>query len=352
MPALAKHIAMPPPIVPPPITAACAIGRGRVPSGMPGTLAASRSAKKTWRCAFDWSPATSLRKSSLSRRRPSSNGSVKALRTASTQAAGASRPRSLRVNAAAAASNAPGSARAGASLSSRSRTRRNGRFSARTRRAKTIASVVRSPSAIASRTPSASASAAGIGSPVTIILSAFSGPTSRGRRCVPPAPGRRPSLTSGRPTRAVGAATRKWQASANSNPPPSAAPWIAATTGFGIASIAAMTSPSPGACGGLPNSVMSAPAKKVRPAQAMTTASTDASSRARANAAASPARTSCFSALTGGLSTVTTAISPSRRKSTLGLMLPIAASRPVRGQRLLSKSAAATGKRRAKARLT
>ena len=35
-----------------------------------------------------------------------------------------------------------------------------------------------------------------------------------------------------------------------------------------------MTSPRPGGCGGLPNSVMSAPAKKVRPAQAITTAST------------------------------------------------------------------------------
>jgi hypothetical protein len=46
MPALAKHIAMPPPIVPAPMTAPLAIGRGFVPSGIPGTLAASRSAKK------------------------------------------------------------------------------------------------------------------------------------------------------------------------------------------------------------------------------------------------------------------------------------------------------------------
>jgi hypothetical protein len=46
-----------------------------------------------WRCAFDWSPVTSLRKSSASRFSPSSKGRVIALRTASTQAAGASRPR-------------------------------------------------------------------------------------------------------------------------------------------------------------------------------------------------------------------------------------------------------------------
>ncbi len=98
-----------------------AIGRGSVPAGMFGTFAASRSAKKTWRCAFDWSPATSFWNSSLSRRKPSSNGKVKALRTASTQAAGASRPRSRRVSAAAVSSKLLGSARVATSLSSRSR---------------------------------------------------------------------------------------------------------------------------------------------------------------------------------------------------------------------------------------
>ena len=38
--------------------------------------------------------------------------------------------------------------------------------------------------------------------------SAFSTPTMRGRRCVPPAPGKRPSLISGRPHLADGTATR------------------------------------------------------------------------------------------------------------------------------------------------
>jgi hypothetical protein len=52
MPALAKHIAMPPPMVPAPITAARAISRGLVPAGRSGIFSASRSAKKTWRCAF------------------------------------------------------------------------------------------------------------------------------------------------------------------------------------------------------------------------------------------------------------------------------------------------------------
>jgi hypothetical protein len=46
IPALAKHIAMPPPMVPPPITAACFTSRALVSAGMSSTLLASRSAKK------------------------------------------------------------------------------------------------------------------------------------------------------------------------------------------------------------------------------------------------------------------------------------------------------------------
>ena len=252
-----------------------------------------------------------------------------ALRTASTQAAGASRPRNRRVSAAAASAKPSAT-----SLSSRSRTRRNGRRSATTRRAKAIAASVKSTTAISSTMPSASASAAPTGSPVTIICNAFSGPIRRGRRCVPPAPGSRPSFTSGRPTRAVAAAIRKWQASASSKPPPSAVPCSAATTGFGIASIAAMTAARLGDCGGLPNSVISAPAKKVRPAQAITTASTPPSSAAWRNPSTSPARTSCFSALTGGLSAVTIAIRPSRRRSTLALILPMPGFHPASVPRL------------------
>ena len=44
--------------------------------------------------------------------------------------------------------------------------------------------------------------------PTTIIGSAASTPTTRGSRCVPPAPGRMPSLTSGSPSFAEGTATR------------------------------------------------------------------------------------------------------------------------------------------------
>ena len=42
--------------------------------------------------------------------------------------------------------------------------------------------------------------------PVSIIFNASAGPTSLGSLCVPPAPGSRPKLTSGRPTKAAGPA--------------------------------------------------------------------------------------------------------------------------------------------------
>ena len=54
--------------------------------------------------------------------------------------------------------------------------------------------------------PVSSASAAGIGSPLTIIRRPMSAPTARGSRCVPPAPGSRPIFTSGRPSDASGVA--------------------------------------------------------------------------------------------------------------------------------------------------
>src|SRR5438552_9148394 len=53
MPALAKHMAMPPPMVPAPTTAALRISRTGVSSGTPGILVVWRSAKNMWRSAFD-----------------------------------------------------------------------------------------------------------------------------------------------------------------------------------------------------------------------------------------------------------------------------------------------------------
>ena len=53
MPALAKTIAMPPPIVPAPTTATLFTGIAGVSFGTSGILATSRSPKKTWISAFD-----------------------------------------------------------------------------------------------------------------------------------------------------------------------------------------------------------------------------------------------------------------------------------------------------------
>src|SRR5215510_3531730 len=91
---------------------------------------------------------------------------------------------------------------------------------------------------------------------------------------------------------------------------------MAAITGFGEFSISPMISGRLGGCDGLLNSVMSAPAMKVRPAPTSTIARVAASPRACVSVLNRPARTTCLSALTGGLSTVMTAISPSFCKPT------------------------------------
>ena len=65
-PAAAMLIAMPPPIVPQPTTPAAAIGRVGVSPGTSGIFATSRSAKKAWRCAADWSDSRSRSKTARS----------------------------------------------------------------------------------------------------------------------------------------------------------------------------------------------------------------------------------------------------------------------------------------------
>ena len=77
-----------------------------------------------------------------------------------------------------------------------------------------------------------------------------------------------------------------------------------------------MTSIRLGGCDGLPNSVMSAPATKVRPAPVRMIASTPASSRAATTQSMMPWRTPWRSAFTGGLSMVMMATLPSRRRLT------------------------------------
>ena len=81
-----------------------------------------------------------------------------------------------------------------------------------------------------------------------------------------------------------------------------------------------------GACGGLPNSVMSAPAMKVRPSQISTTALTAASAIACCMPLTMPSRTCCDSAFTGGELRVRTAMSPCAVRSVTALIAPIGAS--------------------------
>ena len=59
-------MAMPPPMVPAPITPTFAIGRTGVSDGTSGILDAARSAKNAWRSAFDSGDAISAMKSSRS----------------------------------------------------------------------------------------------------------------------------------------------------------------------------------------------------------------------------------------------------------------------------------------------
>ncbi len=122
MPALAKHMAMPPPIVPAPMTAARTIGRTGVSSGTSGIFATCRSAKKEWIAPLLCGEGTSSMKICRSRARASSNGVVRVISIASTARCGATCPRARRARSLRIAAMESGLARAAASFSSRLRT--------------------------------------------------------------------------------------------------------------------------------------------------------------------------------------------------------------------------------------
>ena len=161
--------------------------------------------------------------------------------------------------------------------------------------------------------PSRAAVAAGRIRPPVMASSAAGTPISRGSRWVPPAPGTMPSVTSGKPMRVPGAASRTWHPSATSQPPPSATPWIAATIGFSSASISSIRSGRFGVPGGgvWSNSLMSAPPLNILPSPVMTSARTPSSAAAARSAACNPERTAMPRPFTGGFLSVMTA-TPSR----------------------------------------
>ncbi len=157
-----------------------------------------------------------------------------------------------------------------------------------------------------------------------IQVAASSTPMMRGRRTVPPQPGRMPSLVSGRPTLAAVLMTRKSQARQISKPPPRAKPLIATQLGKGrscrrlrLALLAAVKPCiSSGPAPKMPvNSVMSAPT--------MNTGLPLVTSRPRSPLCASSALSASVRLLTVAWSNLLTdspfrskcssAISPSRR---------------------------------------
>jgi len=87
---------------------------------------------------------------------------------------------------------------------------------------------------------------------------------------------------------------------------------MAAITGLGESSRAACTSNRLAPLWAPPNSVMSAPAMKVRPSQISTMDLAPASAPAAAMAPANPSRTAADKAFTGGELRVITPTSPSR----------------------------------------
>src|SRR5437867_12580338 len=188
-------------------------------------------------------------------------------------------------------------------------------------RASALASFSVSPSFVSRLArPSARHSGAGTCVPRMRNSSALVRPMRRGIRCEPPKPGVMPRFDSVCPIRADSLTSRKWQAIAISQPPPSAWPLTAAMTGFGKRSIFRITlfpkrmkvSTSP------PENAepRSAPAQKIRsPAPVMMTARTVSSFSTELRAAFSSRMSGSLIALAGGRLSVTTAKLSSRANS-------------------------------------
>mmetsp|Transcript_9434 Transcript_9434/g.31183 ORF Transcript_9434/g.31183 Transcript_9434/m.31183 type:complete len:249 (-) Transcript_9434:213-959(-) len=223
-PASRKHIAMPRPMVPPPMTATLRTSVAAFASTSAGSLAQARSAKKSIWSALDCGPAIKASNLAASKARPASKGSLDAASTHSTMSCGAMTPRGARRRA------AENTSAPTAGITTPQLLRNTPGLRSLTMRMASSSSSAPSGTS-ASIQPISTASAAEMWRPLRMRLSAFSAPTSRGSRCVPPAPGSSPRWTSGKPTFAVFSATRIWQLSASSKPPPSAVPWIAAIVG-------------------------------------------------------------------------------------------------------------------------
>ena len=199
-------MAMPPPMVPAPMTATRCSSRRETFLSRFGTLDALRSAKNTCCRALAWLFFMHCMNSSRSRAMPCSKGSDTAASSASTMRCGANRFFFSLARRWRAVSKKP-AGNWDASIF-RSRILRSGACRAGSASAYASAPPSKSASTILSMTPASRAAGAGTGSPETMMPNAASTQIRRGSRCVPPTPGRIPSFTSDRPTLAEATATR------------------------------------------------------------------------------------------------------------------------------------------------
>ena len=197
--------------------------------------------------------------------------------------------------------------------------------------------------------PIAYASSAGTGRPVRIRSMARLSPISRGSRTVPPSISGTPQRRQNTPSVASDSATRRSHQSANSRPPATAYPEIAAITGLLSVIRVGPIGPSPSGSTrlplGVPIALRSAPAQNVPPApQSTATAASGSASKARKASASARAvgpstafrasarsRTTVVTAPTRSTRTPIAPACPSRPTPTIpvDLALPVAGSRLV-----------------------
>ncbi|MNT03189.1 hypothetical protein D3C72_1377100 [compost metagenome] len=198
-------MAIPAPMVPAPTTAAARIWRISACAGRQAIFAAVRSARNACLMAPEAGLSNSIMNASRSNARPASTGKAAAARRQAIHAftAGGHCP----LLPARCSSSCENSGDSGASTA-RSRSKDAFMPSRTIRCASPRQASSRFCSTTRSNKPARLGASALTGSPLQIILAAASRPIARGRRCVPPAPGIRPSLISGRATRLPAIATR------------------------------------------------------------------------------------------------------------------------------------------------
>src|SRR5581483_3310477 len=163
--------------------------------------------------------------------------------------------------------------------------------------------------------PSRQASSMATCRPVSTRSAARPVPSRRSSNWVPPPPGTSPTVTSVSPNTAVSSATIRSQDSASSQPPPSANPCTAATTGCGSPGTAPKTPRITGRCARISASLIparsfrSAPAQNARlpGAPLTTTARTDGSAASSPHSSVSERASPVLIAFTGGRSSMISA---------------------------------------------